>query len=599
MPGLPPGTVKHRILLTYQPVIVTIFLVVAVARWYSRRGRSRRKARATVGEKREDAEAISRCEKYHIVLEDERSSRSIPCNSARVDAIAEESDEGTRLQDEEHAIKRTSKKTSCMSMLSNWTRYILTYQPAPLPIIHRALSENSTTLCVLALFMLQGFYLVFKVGLPPSSGDLIGDRAGLLFINNLPWLYLFAAKNQPLKLLFGFSHENMNLLHRRLGEWMCFLAVVHIGAMLMGWYEFHRPRGLGLIRYLLIPYILWGVGTWLAYQTLYLTALRSFRVWWYEAFLGLHVLLQAGALIMLWLHNPPSRQFILAALAIFVLDRSVWRLCIKRHVTQARLQVSDDGQTVLVSADWPMKSRDASFWRKIFGGNTEYGWKPSQHVFISIPEMGRKYRFQYHPFTIASAAPAPGQTCGWFNLIIRAKGGFSRDLLHYSEKTQSTRICVDGPYGSLRTLEMARDNDVCIIVAGGAGIAVAYPLLRSLLHHNATPDQNAIPHPREQQICLIWIVQDTSHISWLGEEKLDELRELGLHLVVPPPTRRHGRPDLRAILREQVEDLKEQNDIVSVIVSGPDGLNRTVRNECARMIRKGIKVEVAVEKFGW
>ena len=256
MPGLPPGTVKHWILLTYQPVIATIFLVIAVAKCYSRRGRSRRKARTTAGEKREDAEAISRCEKYHIVLEDERSSRSIPCNGARVDAIAEESDEGTRLQDEEHATDRTSKKTSCMSMLSNWTRYILTYQPAPLPIVHRALSEISTTLCVLALFMLQGFYLLFKVGLPPSSGDLIGDRAGLLFINNLPWLYLFAAKNQPLKLLFGFSHENMNLLHRRLGEWMCFLAVVHIGAMLMGWYEFHRPRGRGLIGYLLIPYIL-------------------------------------------------------------------------------------------------------------------------------------------------------------------------------------------------------------------------------------------------------------------------------------------------------------------------------------------------------
>jgi hypothetical protein len=32
MPGLPPGTVKHWILLTYQPVIVTIFLVVAVAK---------------------------------------------------------------------------------------------------------------------------------------------------------------------------------------------------------------------------------------------------------------------------------------------------------------------------------------------------------------------------------------------------------------------------------------------------------------------------------------------------------------------------------------------------------------------------------------
>lgn len=129
MPGLlPSGTVKHWILLTYQPVIVIILLVVAVAKWYSRRGRSRRKTRAAVGEK------------YHIVLEDERRSRSIPCNGARLEAIAEESDE-------EHATDGTSKKkTSCMSMPSNWTRYILTYQPAPLPIVHRALSENSTTL---------------------------------------------------------------------------------------------------------------------------------------------------------------------------------------------------------------------------------------------------------------------------------------------------------------------------------------------------------------------------------------------------------------------------------------------------------------------
>lgn len=158
--------------------------------------------------------------------------------------------------------------------------------------------------------------------------------------------------------------------------------------------------------------------------------------------------------------------------------------------------------------------------------------------------------------------------------------------------------CSSFTSGCLDGME-AHDSDVCIIVAGGAGIAVAYPLLWSLLHHNATPDQNAIPHPREQHICLIWIAQDTSHISWLGQEKLDELRELGLHLVVPPPTRRHGRPDIRAILTEQIEDLKERNDIVSVVASGPDDLNRTVRNECAGMVKKGIKVDVAVKKVGW
>jgi hypothetical protein len=50
---------------------------------------------------------------------------------------------------------------------------------------------------------------------------------------------------------------------------------------------------------------------------------------------------------------------------------------------------------------------------------------------------------------------------------------------------------------------------------------------------------------------------------------------------------------------EQVENLKERNDIVGVIVSGPDGLNRIVRNECTRMIRKVIRLEVALEKFRW
>jgi hypothetical protein len=139
------------------------------------------------------------------------------------------------------------------------------------------------------------------------------------------------------------------------------------------------------------------------------------------------------------------------------------------------------------------------------------------------------------------------------------------------------------------------------IVRGDKPFFTLLPRYRLLedLHHNATPGQNVIQHPREQHICLVWVVQDTSNISWLGQEKLNELRELGLHLVVPPPTRWHGQPDIRAILREQVEDLKERNDSVGVVVSGPDGLNRTVRNECARMMRKGMKVEVAVEKFGW
>jgi hypothetical protein len=36
-----------------------------------------------------------------------------------------------------------------------------------------------------------------------------------------------------------------------------------------------------------------------------------------------------------------------------------------------------------------------------------------------------------------------------------------------------------------------------------------------------------------------------------------------------------------------------------VVVSGPEGLVRGVRNGVAGMVRKGADVRVSVEKFGW
>ena len=36
-----------------------------------------------------------------------------------------------------------------------------------------------------------------------------------------------------------------------------------------------------------------------------------------------------------------------------------------------------------------------------------------------------------------------------------------------------------------------------------------------------------------------------------------------------------------------------------VVASGPDGLNRSVRNACAALVREGRNVNVEIEKFGW
>jgi len=72
-----------------------------------------------------------------------------------------------------------------------------------------------------------------------------------------------------------------------------------------------------------------------------------------------------------------------------------------------------------------------------------------------------------------------------------------------------------------------------------------------------------------------------------------------------PPTRAsgQGRPDLAWELREWVVGKQDQamgkDKSVCVVVSGPDGMVRDVRNACADLVREGWRVKVHVEKFGW
>ncbi|KAK2073433.1 hypothetical protein P8C59_007718 [Phyllachora maydis] len=47
------------------------------------------------------------------------------------------------------------------------------------------------------------------------------DRAALVFVANLPLLYLLSAKNQPVKFLTGRSYETLNLFHRRAATPAC------------------------------------------------------------------------------------------------------------------------------------------------------------------------------------------------------------------------------------------------------------------------------------------------------------------------------------------------------------------------------------------
>ncbi|RMD42704.1 hypothetical protein DV735_g2398, partial [Chaetothyriales sp. CBS 134920] len=352
----------------------------------------------------------------------------------------------------------------------------LTYQPRPIVAVtapSNVLPDNGTSLLLLFFLGVNLFYLFYRAPLSVDWIFILADRAGLLIVVNLPILYLLAAKNnQPLKLLTGWSYEGLNLFHRRLGEWMVAISVLHLLGMTVVWYTVLRDRGVNIGYFLRLPVVFFGFAAVISYWILYITSIGWFRRLYYETFLGLHILFQVGALGFVYFHYPTARSFVLATLLIWVVDRLVWRISLSSRRFTTSLEVAPDGHTILMHCDVDLQ-------RRLFGirVGVHQGWLPGQHVFLTIPSMGFKYRFQTHPFTIASPAPPPNAKGTWpLVLVIRSLDGFTLDLLEYARDHHHCEVIMEGPHGGSEALEAAHRADRVCFVAGGSGIAVTYPL---------------------------------------------------------------------------------------------------------------------------
>ncbi|OQV07034.1 hypothetical protein CLAIMM_11527 [Cladophialophora immunda] len=605
---------------------------------------------------------------------------------------------------------------------------LLMFQPRPIPALtspSNTLPNNVTTLAVLFFLAVNLFYLFYRVPLSLPWIFILADRAGLLFVANLPVLYFLAAKNnQPLKYLTGCSYEGLNIFHRRLGEWMTCFAVIHMCGMLAVWYTILRPLGFSLLRYLSARLVFLGICAVISYYLIYITSVGWFRHLYYETFLVAHIIFQLAALIFLFFHYPTARPYVCTAFAVWAVDRLLWRMTVSSRRFTATLEVPPDGHTVLVHCDVPLYHQGPP----IVGvqTNLHHGWRPGQHVFLTIPSMGFKYRFQAHPFTIASPAPPENAAAikSWpLQLTIRAIDGFSLSLLHYARHHQHCEIVLDGPYGSTSVLAAAKAADRVCFVAGGSGIAVTYPLSwaihvrtgsnadAGLLLSTRTTYENGVKRtPTVIADCSPWAPDSTYAHFWVRQEKLhgrwictvprasavkSGYNEEDAHEAMDRPAAQEGRcddagslvtrtfdtrspsceggrPDMQSEIYSWVTSLPSppsarapgisysslppssssssttleedqpdpsptssssllsppalqspdanfrntkdypypqkdrdttpgrKGDKICIIVSGPDGLVRDVRNVAADLVRQGgWDIEVWAEKFGW
>ena len=580
---------SRRFILSYQLVLLGLLSLYALSHWTSRLRSRRTPSRA----KRE-----RQC--HDLNRARSSSSSTLHVYNALPELTPKSSEQSPLLQDG-HSNTTSRSKTSEPRILCK-IRACLVYQPSPLPVINQTLPSNGCSLLVVAFLGLQVFYTFYHVPNSISMLFVFADRTALVFVANLPLLYLFAAKNQPIKLLTGYSYETLNIFHRKLGECMCLLAFLHSIGMLGVWYTI-LPKGLTLARFIFTKIILLGLGAFLAYEAIYLTSLSSFRKRWYELFLGLHIVLQTAALVLVFFHHHGSRPYVAVALAIFLVDRIVYRISLKSWMTNASLEVKEDQGTVSLHASVPLFSVSGSMsWLGRPG--IRGGWQATDHLFLSVPSLARTHWIQAHPFSIASRVPRGFDSESQLDLIIRAQNGFSKNLVRYAKSHTSTTIRLDGPYGSQSAVRMLQNSDLAVVVAGGSGIAVAWPLVWSILDSQKT---TCLEHSTNfaciRKVLLVWIVRQQSHLSWLGQEEMESLRVAGVHVVIPLPTSTYGRPDIRSCVTDWIMAHDSVSNFpprhVGIVCSGPDGMNRTVRNLASNLISKGHRISIEIEKFGW
>lgn len=599
---------SRRSIVTYQLVLLGLLLLLTGGHWWgrfwARRGRWIQRSKGNHLKQHVGQEKISRNTErdiLHLSGGSEASNSSSTLHESYAPQLTisvSRPDERTSLLGG-RSTYQISFVRAALHKLYAW----LVYQPSPVSVVNKTLPSNGTTLVVLALFGLQAFYLFYQVKLSLELLFVFADRASLLFVANLPLLYLLAAKNAPIKILTGYSYESINIFHRRLGEAMCLFALLHSAGMIGVWYSVLRPTGISLIQFLLMKIILLGIGAFVAYELIYFTSLGTFRKQWYELFLGLHVVLQIFALVFVFFHHSGSRPYVGAALDIFIVDRLVYRMIVKSRNIEASLDVMEDGKTTSLCA--MLGKAELKWCTRAMYLNVSSGWKVTQHVFLTVPALAGKHILQAHPFTIASPEPQSDNDPMSLRLIIRAQDGFSSDLLQYAKSHNSAIVRLDGPYGSQSAANLIQDCESAVLVAGGSGIAVIWPLLAKLMSDaklSADAESYSVPQATKP-VLFIWVVREASHISWIGEAEIDQARRQGIEVVHPPPTAVAGHPNVSEMISSWMavrqDSVSEGRKKTGVVCSGPDSMNRAVRNACSRLIGKGQNITVEVEKFGW
>ncbi|KAI6110392.1 ferric reductase like transmembrane component-domain-containing protein [Pisolithus croceorrhizus] len=306
--------------------------------------------------------------------------------------------------------------------------------------------------------------MVFYCGFYRSNPFSQPTRAGWVVASQIPFVYIFASKNNVLGTLVGVGYEKLNYLHRFIGRLVVVGANVHAIGHVYGW----SVAG-NLSTKLAQPFIRWGLVALACVDLLGIGSTQFVRSKSYNFFIITHLL---GSLVLLFAacyHRPACVPYVAAACVFYGLDHLI-RIAKTRITTATLRPIPELGLT------------------RVEIPSLNSGWRAGQHVRLRVLSTGMGFfgLTEVHPFTIANVE----RTEEGMVLMCKKVGRWTTKMYELSsaekycergsEAGKSVRVMVEGPYGGIGNTVMSSYSGALFVV-GGSGITFALSAVQELV----------------------------------------------------------------------------------------------------------------------
>ncbi|KAG8695636.1 hypothetical protein FRC08_007649 [Ceratobasidium sp. 394] len=432
------------------------------------------------------------------------------------------------------------------------------------------------------------------------------SRAGFVVMSQMPIVFALGTKNSVVTALTGISYEQLNFVHRWVGQLMFIAALFHF----VGWLVLWGKSGTIAQS---VQGNVWGM---VAFVALCFSALAShpwIRAKLYTFFWHSHIIGLLALMIGMWKHQPTvAIPYVVTCIALYGADQLA-RLA-KTRLRKAILE--------------PVPELECTH---VFIPQVDKGWVAGQHVRLRVLSFGVGIFgwTEAHPFTIANAS---NDVSGGLSLVCKRAGDWTSGLYRMASQRskedghRSVYVLVEGPYGGPGNTVISSFSGV-MLVLGGGGITFGTSVLEDIVAKSLDGTARAVC------VNFIWVVQHPSaadpHLSSFVEiaQRAAAVPNLKLGLSVfytrgsnnafvlrtrlPPNVQiRSGRPELKKELEEvlqttrtSIDATKSSRNGVVLAGCGPEGLISSVyaaKAEASIESQKAVGgLELHTETFGW